>query len=878
MDRRINELEWARRLLGFVTTLNSDVLATGDLTSAFSELLDLAVWLTDSEFGFVGEVEEGPDQHGAVRSPVLVSRSLSDIAWDEASRAVFEAAAAEGLRFENLDTLFGVTLRTGETVISNELDDDRRGGTPAGHPTIRTYLGAQFSGTGGARGMIGLANRSQGYGPGDLELLEPLLNAAGSLLDIDRHRREADRARADAEFAHRLEAIMTDLSRDLLADSDGRADAAIHRALEGVGKLAAADRVYVFEFDEAAECMSNTYEWCAEGIFPAIDQLQGLPISVYPWAVEQLNQSSLVVTTVDELPSEAVAERESLLEQHIKSVMWIPLQRDDRTVGFVGFDQVAGDEGWTRYDQSALRSLGNTLSLAIARRRTQSALRDSEHRLRRFAADLDIGMVIVDQSGPRGEFVNPAFTRLTGLESEDFGADPSRFFSLVPPEDRSEIERLFGRFLENAKAIDAEPFDRTFRLVVDARERWVRMRAFTLGENENDRQQVGALVEDVTDIRTMQNTITSALDRLAAANRDKTQFLSRVSHELRSPLQGTLGFLELLRLDFDAPERDEYLGHAERSARHLVDLIDDLLMIGRIESGRLDLRSDIIDLTVVADEVVHRYERMAREHDLTIEVVAPEAVQVRSDSRRMDQVLDNLISNAIKYSQPGGSVQVVVGRRESDGYIEVIDTGPGLSFEDVDRIFLPFERLSAERSGVPGTGIGLVVVKQLAAALGAQLEVESTVGDGSTFRVSLPVAVADLGVPTERPPFRVLHVEDSPESRMVIEAGLRRVEKMVFSSAEDLESGFAAAVLDRPDLVLLDRHLPDGDGIESIGRFLALADDNHPMKVVIVSADAEPDSRERAIRSGANAYFVKPVRLAELIDFVAGQVERRVPA
>jgi PAS domain S-box-containing protein len=875
VDGRIDELEWTRRLLGFVTTLHSDVLATGDLTSAFSELLDLAVWLTDSEFGFVGEVEEGPDEHGADRSPVLVSRSLSDIAWDEASRAVFEVATAEGLRFENLDTLFGVTLRTGETVISNDLDDDRRGGTPAGHPTIRTYLGAQFSGTGGARGMIGLANRSQGYGPGDLELLEPLLNAAGSLLDIDLHRREADRARADAEFAHRLEAIMTDLSRDLLADSDGRADAAIHRALEGVGKLADADRAYVFEFDEATECMSNTYEWCAEGVLPAIDQLQALPISLFPWALEQLNQSSLVVTTVDDLPSEAVAERESLLEQHIKSVMWIPLQRDDRTVGFVGFDQVVGDEGWTRYDQSALRSLGNTLSLAIARRRSQSALRDSEHRLRRFAADLDIGMVIVDESGPRGEFVNPAFTRLTGLESEDFGADPSRFFSLVPPEDRSEIERLFGRFLQDAKTIDAEPFDRTFRLVVDARERWVRMRAFTLGENERDRPHVGALVEDVTDIRTMQDTITSALDRLAAANRDKTQFLSRVSHELRSPLQGTLGFLELLRLDFDAAERDEYLGHAERSARHLVDLIDDLLMIGRIESGRLDLQPDTVDLGAVAGEAAGLHALMAKERNLTIEVVADEPVPVHSDERRLAQVLGNLISNAVKYNRPGGSVRVVVGRRDSDGFIEVVDTGPGLSAEDIDRIFVPFERLSAERSNIPGTGIGLVVVKQLVAALGARLEVESTVGVGTTFRVSLPIAAAAAEGAVERRPFRVLHVEDSPESRMVIEAALRRLDEVEFSSAEDLQSGFSAAVLERPDLILLDRHLPDGDGIESIGRFLALADEEHPMRVVIVSADAEPDSRERAIRSGANAYFVKPVRLSELIDYVSGRAARR---
>lgn len=875
MDGRVDELEWTQRLLGFVTTFQTHVLATGDLTEAFHELLDLAVWLTGSEFGFVGEVEEGRDGDGTERPPVLVSRAMSDIAWDDASRAMFESASERGMRFENLETLFGVTLRTGETVFSNDLSDTRRAGTPSGHPVIRTYLGTEFRGASGARGMVGLANRAGGYGPSELELLQPLLDAASALLDADRHRKQAERDRRDAQFAHELEAVMTELGRELLAASGDRADSAIHRALEGVGRIAGADRVYVFEFDDDEHAMSNTYEWCAEGITPAIDDLQELPLSVFPWALEQLNQSSLVVTTVDDLPPEASGEREALLEQHIRSVMWIPLQRDDRTVGFVGFDQVVGNDEWTRYDHSALRSLGNTLSLAIARQRSQAALRESEHRLRRFAADLDIGMVIVDEAGPEGEFVNPAFTRLTGLAPEDFLANPDRFFSLVPADDLSEVERQFGKFLEEARAVDSATFDRTFRLLVGARERWVRMRAFTLGENERDRPQVGALIEDVTDIRTMQDTITSALDRLAAANRDKTQFLSRVSHELRSPLQGTLGFLELLRLDFDAAERDEYLGHAERSARHLVDLIDDLLMIGRIESGRLDLRPDTVDLGAVAGEAAGLHALMAQERSLKVEVVADEPVPVHSDERRLGQVLGNLISNAIKYNRPGGSVRVVVGRRDSDGFIEVVDTGPGLSAEDIDRIFVPFERLSAERNNIPGTGIGLVVVKQLVAALGARLEVESTVGVGTTFRVSLPIAAAAAENVVERRPFRVLHVEDSPESRMVIEAALRRLDEVEFSSAEDLQSGFSAAVLERPNLILLDRHLPDGDGIESIGRFLALADQEHPMRVVIVSADAEPDSRERAIRSGANAYFVKPVRLSELIDYVSGRAARR---
>jgi signal transduction histidine kinase/ActR/RegA family two-component response regulator len=872
------ELERTRRVLEFITRFQSHVLATGDLAGAFDEVLELAVWITDSEFGFVGEVEEGPGPNGEHRPPVLVSRSITDIAWDDASRAFLAAAGEQGLRFENLESLFGITLTTGETVFANTLDDPRRGGTPHGHPPILHYLGTEFRGVTGSRGMIGLANRPGGYDDHQLELLQPLLSAAAALLDAEQHRRQADDAQRRVEFARDLERIMTTLSLELLDSSTEPSSAAIEAAMGGIGELVGADRVYVFEFHDDGELFSNTFEWCAPGVSPSIDMLQDLPLSVFPWAMERLTEHRLVVTRTDDLPPEADSERETLEVQDIQAVMWIPLQRDGRTVGFVGLDQVRVLAEWTEYDETALRALGGTFSLAVARFRSQVDLRASEERLQRFASNLDAGMFIADHQLVRGEFANPAYADLTGIDESTFRDDPGRLFASAHPDDIDELDLHVRRFLR-ALADPASPvptLDRTFRLTVQDATRWVRLRAFALDERDGRPRRIGALLDDVTELRTLQDTLTGALDRVAASNRMKTEFLSRVSHELRSPLQGTLGFLELLRLDPDDPGRLEYIDLAERSARHLVDLIDELLQVGRIEAGRLELTASLVDLATIAHEIVAVQAPVFAERDVHATVEAPtgRAVVVRTDERRLSQIVTNLVSNAAKYNRPDGSVRITIREIDGEGVLEVIDTGPGLTEDELDRIFIPFERLDAERSGIPGTGIGLVVVKQLAGALGARLEVESVVGTGSTFRIALPTADSALAADESSSVLKVLHIEDNPESRMVISAALGRLEHIAFEAAVDLDSGFAAAVLNRPDLILLDRHLPDGDGIESIARLVALGDDHRPVRVAIVSADAEPDSRERALRAGAVEYFVKPVRLADLITYVNDQAQR----
>lgn len=699
---------------------------------------------------------------------------------------------------------------------------------------------------------------------------------ADPILDAERHRRLADEALRRVGFARELERIMTSLGLDLLDRATELSAGAIESAMGEIGVLVGADRVYVFEFDDEADTLSNTFEWCAPGVAPVIDMLQDLPRSVYPWAMRQLDEQELVVTRIGDLPAEASAEREILSEQEIQAVMWIPLQREGRTGGFVGFDQVSVEQEWTEYDERALRYLGSTLSLAVARYHSQVALRESEERLQRFAANLDVAMFIADQDLTHGEFLNPAFTELTGIAPEAFRNDPAQLRRIVHPDDLPELDLQLRRFVSSLADPDvaAPTLDRTFRLTGHDRTRWVRLRAFALDERDG-RRRIGALLDDVTQVRTLHDTLTGAFDRVAAANRAKTEFLSRMSHELRSPLQGTLGFLELLRLDPDSPDRATFIDHAERSARHLVDLIDDLLLIGRIEAGRLELDAAPVRLGALVSEIVALHAPSSADRGIEVTVDLRHETSVRTDERRLGQVLGNLVSNAIKYSRPGGTVTVVVHQEGAEPVIEVVDSGPGISEENLARIFVPFERLDAERRGIAGTGIGLVVVEQLAVALGARLEVESTVGVGSTFRVLLPQRAHDESAAGNRPDFRLLLVEDSRESRLVIQSALRRIDGVHLQIADDLEAGFAAAVLDRPDLVLLDRHLPDGDGIDAIPRLLALADAEHPVRVAVVSADAEPESRARAVRAGATAYFVKPIRLSELIEFVTEQLDRR---
>jgi hypothetical protein len=373
---------------------------------------------------------------------------------------------------------------------------------------------------------------------------------------------------------------------------------------------------------------------------------------------------------------------------------------------------------------------------------------------------------------------------------------------------------------------------------------------------------------------------------LEAANRAKTDFLSHMSHELRTPLNAVMGFAQLLEMEDLTESQRESVEQVRKAGQHLLDLIGELLDIARIESGRLSLSIEPVELATVVADAVELMAPLAGERGVALEGRAPPGpapLVVLADRQRLRQVLFNLVSNAVKYTPSGGHVSVACDRRDGGIVtVAVTDSGPGIAPEHMHLLFAPFERLGAEATAVEGTGVGLTLSKALAELMGGTIEVRSLVGAGSTFTLVLPagemqvaeaaeLARADAAA-TAPPPRRegravVLYVEDNLANVRLVERILATRDDVDFVAAYTAGEGLERAAELRPALVLLDLHLPDVHGLEVLQR-LRRDPRTRDLEVVIVSADTASPRRRRSLAAGARAFLAKPIDVGELLALV----------
>ncbi len=359
------------------------------------------------------------------------------------------------------------------------------------------------------------------------------------------------------------------------------------------------------------------------------------------------------------------------------------------------------------------------------------------------------------------------------------------------------------------------------------------------------------------------------------ANAAKSYFLSRMSHELRTPLNAILGFAQLLSSREESEVR-EMAGIIATAGRHLLDLVNDVLDVSRVESGQMAISLQPVELAAVAHEAVLLTQPHAGDRAIEVREGATGSLWAHADPQRLRQVLVNLLSNALKFSPADQPVQVELSRRDDTVRVAVIDHGPGIDPQLQTRLFQPFDRLDADERGIEGTGLGLVLCAALVEAMGGSIEVASALGVGSSFTVVLTAGREAPG-PADLPPAPVaegqavglvLHVEDDPSNRRLVERILARRPGIELMSAPDGASALARAALRPPDLVLLDLHLPDMAGGEVLARLRA-GPSTREVPVVVLSADASTTTSSRLLRAGAAEYLAKPVdvnRLLALLD------------
>lgn len=389
-----------------------------------------------------------------------------------------------------------------------------------------------------------------------------------------------------------------------------------------------------------------------------------------------------------------------------------------------------------------------------------------------------------------------------------------------------------------------------------------------------------AVTRSLLRLRRAEQEREAALAEAESANQAKSDFISRMSHEFRTPLNAILGFAQLLELDELTADQQESVEHVLRAGRHLVDLVNEVLDISRIEAGRLDLSIEPVEVGPLVSEVLSLLSPTASQRQVALRPpLSPERAWVSADRQRLLQVLLNLVSNAVKYNRAEGWVSVSWSQDGATTRIVIADSGIGIRPEAMARLFRPFERLGDPAMGIEGTGLGLALSRRLAEAQGGTVDAESTPGEGSRFWVDLPSGPSLEAMEGAHPgsgaepgsepatTMTLLYVEDNLANIRLVERILADRPAVRLLTAMQGRLAIDLARQHVPDLVLLDLNLPDMAGAEVLQR-LHGEPGLSATPVVVISADASPGQIRRLLEAGAVEYLTKPIDVRRFLDVV----------
>jgi PAS domain S-box-containing protein len=514
-----------------------------------------------------------------------------------------------------------------------------------------------------------------------------------------------------------------------------------------------------------------------------------------------------------------------------------------------------------------------SLSQNIVDGRMELALGDAIFRELFEGAPIGMAILALDE---RFLQVNASFCEMVGYANEEL-------------RQRTAEDITFGEDIETGRQLAKSLLEGTTRSTGDKRYvrkngevLWVSRTASIIRDDKGAPQYFLLMVEDISERKATEKALREAKVEADRANHAKSEFLSRMSHELRTPLNSILGFGQLLDRQSPSEIQRTRVRYILSAGRHLLNLINEVLDISRIEAGNLQLSLEPVCVEEAIAEAVDLMSPLAAERAISLATATSldATTYVLADRQRLKQVLLNLLSNAVKYTALQGSVTLSFTESGRGSIrIQVHDTGAGIPVEKLARLFTPFDRLGAEQSTVEGTGLGLALCQRLVQAMHGCIGVNSALGNGSTFWLELPqaespfqtLATQKMTVAPEEPSTekgrRVLYIEDNFSNVTLVEQMLAERPAIELITAMQGRVGIELARKHLPDLVLLDLHLPDLPGWQVLGQLKAdSATRNIP--VVVISADATAPQIKRLLSSGARAYLTKPLDLAEFFRVI----------
>lgn len=680
-----------------------------------------------------------------------------------------------------------------------------------------------------------------------------------------------------------LQEILIDIASTYINLDLEKADYTINESLKKLGQFVLADRAYIFHYDFDSMTTSNTYEWCNDEIQSEIQNLQNISILDIPqWVEKHKKGEDFYVPSVEELNNEPVL-KEILSAQSIKSLITIPMIDGKKLVGFVGFDSVKNHHKYSEKEKKLLFLFGQMLINIDNRQNWEKQLTIQEEKFRNIIANMNLGLLEVNNDDVI-LFANQSFLDISGYTLEELKGNKaaSLFF------DDSQLA-LFKQKQANRVRGISDSYEVEVTVKNGDKRWWLISGAPNFDDKGNLIGSIGIHL-DITAQKRLEQELAKSKSFAEAAAKAKELFLANMSHEIRTPLNVIIGMIRQLTKENLNDQQIFYVRQSESSARHLLNILNNILDIAKIESGELEVFNNPFSLSSLAHNI-HSFlywQTKEKNIDFVLNVHPGISPVLLGDEVRLKQVLINLIGNAIKFTNKG-SIQFtvtllgVVNEKQIVGF-EIRDTGIGMSPEFIEKIFDKFsqEQDHANRK-FEGTGLGMAISNDLVALMGGQLKVESAKGYGTRCWFELEL------IPTEQSNLivdnssvsenafkgnRVLIVEDNEMNRFIALQSLNYVGCEVVEA----ENGRLAVDILRNstfDLILMDIQMPEMDGVEATR--VIRNDLKISTPIIALTANAFKHEIDLYLSEGMNDFITKPYDEQEFYRKINNHIQLNIP-
>uniref|UniRef100_UPI00404B4AFE PAS domain S-box protein n=1 Tax=Flavobacterium sp. TaxID=239 RepID=UPI00404B4AFE len=547
-------------------------------------------------------------------------------------------------------------------------------------------------------------------------------------------RKEAEK---EIIYKNKILTAIAKITSNLLAKKD--LNKIFDESLGIIAKTINADRFYFFESNNEKSEISQKFEWARTEDLIQLNNanLQNIPHDYFPEFLEKIKRKETYNTLVKEVPNGPF--RTELDAQEIKSILIIPLFDQDTLLGFIGFDDCTTERVWAAEEITILKTLANNISSTIIRLRNEKSLEESESKFRLLANNIPGAVYLVKFDEKRSKiYLNDEIENLTGYSKQDFIENKVMLYDLYHPDDKQEAFEQIANAIKNK-----EPFLITVRLIrKNGTIVWIEEHGEAICINDTVEYIEGVII-DITERKENEKAIL-AKEFAEASNKAKTKFLANMSHEIRTPLNGIIGFTKLLNNTPLNEIQNQYLETVNQSAETLLNIVNDILDISKIEAGKLTLEVNKTSLIALVNDSIDimKYTAHQKNIELIVNIHENTDCSIWTDQIRLKQIIQNLLSNAIKFTLKG-EVELEISSEKIDPensnfLFQIKDTGIGVKAENKERIleaFLQEDNSTTRKFG--GTGLGLTITNSLLKMMNSKLNIEKNTPNGSIFSFNL---------------------------------------------------------------------------------------------------------------------------------------------